>query len=108
MGDWGVDGSPGVDLGFDLFDGATYTITVETTSTGINGKVYREGVYVNGYAVPYTRFSNFTPPTPDEFVIGFGTQRNRANNITCEIYDLSFKPTISYADDFTTGTGGGI
>ena len=104
MGSWGVDGNPGVDLGFDLFDGATYTITVETAPTRINGKIYREGVYVNGYTVPYTQFKYYTPPTPDEFVIGFGSWSGVAKNITCEVYDLSFKPSISYADDFSTDT----
>jgi hypothetical protein len=63
---------------------------------------------VNGYTALYAKFTRYTPPTPDEFVIGFGSQIGNARNITCEVYDLSFKPTISYADDFTTGTGGGI
>jgi len=104
MGSWEVRGDTGLTIGVDVFDGATYTITVETTPTGINGKVYREGVYVRGYTVPYAEFRMYTPPTPDEFVIGFGSQIGAAKNITCEVYDLSFKPTISYADDFSTDT----
>ncbi len=104
MGSWEVKSSSGMIIAVDFFDGATYTITVETTSTEITGKIYREGVYVNGYTVPYAQFTNYTPPTPDEFVIGFGSWLASAKSITCEVYDLSFKPSISYADDFATDT----
>ncbi|HOI37800.1 MAG TPA: hypothetical protein PLF11_10505, partial [Bacillota bacterium] len=88
MGSWIATGSSSTSLGVDVFDGATYTITVETTPTGINGKVYREGVYVNGCTAPYAEFTRFTPPTPDEFVIGFGSHVQFAKDITCEVYDL--------------------